>query len=1374
MRARLVRYGTTLVIAATAAAGLGIPVIAATPAGAAAPTRMARVSPSTDPATGFPRWYEDAAGTRLELCVRASDLCLAGSTAPDPSRPPSVPGNFPSEAFYYNATSTMTVASGVKAVLTMAVEGAFGNVDGNVVAGDQITFSRIQVRVASGLRPGARYTITSPYGTDVVQADDTGAIRPPKTPASRYEHGCGAVPPDCDFGILLSGRIGPFLVPAEGEPASPAGYIGDGVTPHKVTGSPLGTNVFKIDGPGIGTDGSDAAQTDQFTVAGKLAGPIQVDPASVRFPGAEASTAAPTQHVQVRNIGPDPMTLTDPTVTGDSDFTASLGTCAGASLARDDACALDVDFTPSDATDHSAVLTVGDGTHSLDVALRGRGRETATAPTAELADTTLTFPTTQVGSTSDAQTTTLTNNGTAALSVLGVHLTGPAGREYQLSANDCGDTLPAGESCTLSVRFAPRSDGARPASLVVDDDAAGSPHEASLVGTGRGGLVAVSPSVDPTTGFARWYEDSNGVRLQPCLDPTAPCAAGAVLPNGGAAPQVPNNFPSEAFYFLAQSTMDVPANATGAKPGKAVFVAAVEGAFGNVAGVPTPGEQITFSRIQVKVTGGLQPGSTYTITDPYGSETVVADVDGAIRPPKTPGSRYQYGCGAVPPACDFGLLLGGRVGPFLTRDPLDTTGTPDPDGFIGDGVTEHKVVGSPFDTNYFEITGPKPGGGTLSVRSELFTLNGMTSVGPSSPDLADVSDTGSSSTDDVTNATTLTFTGGALARVPVNLYVDGTNVATQTSGPDGSYSLTVSDVSAGTHQVTATETKPDGTESRPSAPHAVTVDLDAPVAAVLASTSPPSPGNTSTPGVLGSAEEDATVDVYDSAGCLQPPIGTGTGAQLGTGVTVTVPTDQTSDLYVRQTDLAGNLGPCSTTPFPYTEDSTPPPAPTFRLTSAGGTINQTTATVAFTDTEPAVRFQCQLDDAAGGFGPCTSPVTYNSLSEGTHSVRVRAVDTATNPGPAATRTWTVDTVGPTAALADTAATAFATSHPLFAFVLSEAGSTAMCALEPVQPSFAACSSPADFGQLDNGSYTLKVRGTDPVGNTGPVASIPVTVDTVAPPATIAAGPVGPTSDPTPAFAFGSTDPSATFACGVAPDGAPVPALTPCVSPTRTATLPTGTFRFFVRSTDAAGNQTTTSQVFVEDRTAPAAPTAVTATAVSRSAITLRWSPVQDTTTVAYRVFRDGSPLPLVSVTGTRWSDTGLRAGTAHTYRVVAVDAAGNASDMSALIRATTSGDVVRPRISTPPTVVLGARRHARVRATVRWAATDAGGIGSYRLWMRTGRGAWHLVSLPTRAARSVTLQLASGHRYTFRVMAIDLAGNRSHRVAGAPKTVRIR
>jgi hypothetical protein len=79
-----------------------------------------------------------------------------------------------------------------------------------------------------------------------------------------------------------------------------------------------------------------------------------------------------------------------------------------------------------------------------------------------------------------------------------------------------------------------------------------------------------------------------------------------------------------------------------------------------------------------------------------------------------------------------------------------------------------------------------------------------------------------------------------------------------------------------------------------------------------------------------------------------------------------------------------------------------------------------------------------------------------------------------------------------------------------------------------------------------------------------------------------------------------------------------------------------------------------------------------------------------------------------------------------------------------------------------------------VRATVRWAATDAGGIGSYRLWMRTGRGAWHLVSLPTRAARSVTLQLASGHRYTFRVMAIDLAGNRSHRVAGAPKTVRIR
>src|SRR4029077_3953360 len=121
-------------------------------------------------------------------------------------------------------------------------------------------------------------------------------------------------------------------------------------------------------------------------------------------------------------------------------------------------------------------------------------------------------------------------------------------------------------------------------------------------------------------------------------------------------------------------------------------------------------------------------------------------------------------------------------------------------------------------------------------------------------------------------------------------------------------------------------------------------------------------------------------------------------------------------------------------------------------------------------------------------------------------------------------------------------------------------------------------------------------------------------DTVAPPVSILAGPVGPTADATPAFAFSSPDPLATFACGVAPVGSPVPALTACTSPAQTQALGNGIFRFFVRSSDPAGNVTLTSRLVVVDRAAPSTPAALTAASASRSAIALSWRPVSDAST----------------------------------------------------------------------------------------------------------------------------------------------------------------
>jgi hypothetical protein len=53
---------------------------------------------------GFPLWYGDEKGLRLQLCLDANGLCL--SPAPDPTQPPSVTDtatNFPEETFWLAA-----------------------------------------------------------------------------------------------------------------------------------------------------------------------------------------------------------------------------------------------------------------------------------------------------------------------------------------------------------------------------------------------------------------------------------------------------------------------------------------------------------------------------------------------------------------------------------------------------------------------------------------------------------------------------------------------------------------------------------------------------------------------------------------------------------------------------------------------------------------------------------------------------------------------------------------------------------------------------------------------------------------------------------------------------------------------------------------------------------------------------------------------------------------------------------------------------------------------------------------------------------------------------------------------------------------------
>ena len=89
-------------------------------------------------------------------------------------------------------------------------------------------------------------------------------------------------------------------------------------------------------------------------------------------------------------------------------------------------------------------------------------------------------------------------------------------------------------------------------------------------------------------------------------------------------------------------------------------------------------------------------------------------------------------------------------------------------------------------------------------------------------------------------------------------------------------------------------------------------------------------------------------------------------------------------------------------------------APTVSIASgpaAGSLINDATPTFSFSSNEAGVTFICRVD--AGSFKTCGSPYTLSKLSDGTHTLYVKAVDPAGNESTLASRSFTVDTVVPT-------------------------------------------------------------------------------------------------------------------------------------------------------------------------------------------------------------------------------------------------------------------------------------------------------------------------------------------------------------------------
>ena len=113
-------------------------------------------------------------------------------------------------------------------------------------------------------------------------------------------------------------------------------------------------------------------------------------------------------------------------------------------------------------------------------------------PAVTLSANSLAFTTPQnVGTTSLAQTITLTFNGTPALATLTINSIAATG-DFAVT-NTCGGSVAAGKSCTISVTFTPTGTGTRTGQIGITENADSTPLVIALTGTGIAPVLTLSP-----------------------------------------------------------------------------------------------------------------------------------------------------------------------------------------------------------------------------------------------------------------------------------------------------------------------------------------------------------------------------------------------------------------------------------------------------------------------------------------------------------------------------------------------------------------------------------------------------------------------------------------------------------------------------------------------------------------------------------------------------------------------------------------------------------------------------------------------------------------------------------------------------------------
>jgi mono/diheme cytochrome c family protein len=233
----------------------------------------------------------------------------------------------------------------------------------------------------------------------------------------------------------------------------------------------------------VGLSGTAAAPAPALTAT----------PSAIAFGTQTIGAAAVTQTVTLTNSGNVVITFTNISLAGSNTFTLGANNC-GATLAVGANCSVPVRFAPTAAGAVTSVLAVTSNAAALQVGISGTGTAQATANPVLSETGPVAFADTQVGGSAAVHTTTLGNNGTAALKISTLTLSGNQPGDFVLGGSCVANaSVSPGGSCTITSAFKPTAAGARSADLMVVTDS-GAQFHLALNGNGIA-VVASTPSL---------------------------------------------------------------------------------------------------------------------------------------------------------------------------------------------------------------------------------------------------------------------------------------------------------------------------------------------------------------------------------------------------------------------------------------------------------------------------------------------------------------------------------------------------------------------------------------------------------------------------------------------------------------------------------------------------------------------------------------------------------------------------------------------------------------------------------------------------------------------------------------------------------------